>query len=408
MRWLPYILAAGVSVPWLVVHLSGQGVGNVAVAVLSGVAILGAAFLLSWACEVAEEDVPQALAVSVLALVAVLPEYAVDATFAWKAATDPEAAGYAIANMTGGNRLMLGFGWTLVCVLNWAKFRRTRVVLARDVGAEVTILLLSTLYALVPVWRGSLTLFDTAVYVTLYLLYLVAAARGESHETDPVGPAAVLAHQATGVRRVGVIGLLVFGAGVILLSAEPFAESLVHTGKEFGIDEFVLVQWVAPLASEAPEVVVATLMVWRGASQTGLRALVSSSVNQWTLLVGTLAVVVSLASGGVASLPLDGRQADEMLLTAAQCLFGVVVIADLRLELWQAGLLGALFLIQPLLPEYHHVIALGYLALFVAVLVFDKRSRRGIAESIHTFWLLLTNTPRPVEPEETTESGLEG
>jgi cation:H+ antiporter len=408
MRWLPYFLAAGVAVPWLAVHLLGVDVGNTTVAVMSGIAILGAAFLLSWACEVAEEDVPQALAVSVLALVAVLPEYAVDATFAYKAAHDPEAAGYAIANMTGGNRLMLGFGWTLVCVLNWAKFRRDRVVLPRDVGAEITILLLSTLYALVPVWRGSLTIFDTCVYVSLYFMYLIAAARGEEHESHPVGPAAALASQSTAVRRAGILLLLLFGAGVILLSAEPFAEALVHTGKEWGVDEFVLVQWVAPLASEAPEVVVATLMVWRGASSTGLRALIGSSVNQWTLLVGTLAVVASLGAGHVSTLQLDGRQRDEMLLTAAQCLFGIAVIADLRLQLWQAGLLGGLFLIQPLLPAYHHAIALAYLGLFVSLVVFDKRSRAGIVESAKTFWRLLTNQPRPVEHHEAPESGLEG
>lgn len=408
MRWLPYFIAAGFAAPWLVVHLGGMDVGNTPVAVLSGLAILGAAFLLSWACEVAEEDVPQALAVSVLALVAVLPEYAVDATFAWKAASDPEAAGYAIANMTGGNRLMLGFGWTLVCVLNWAKFRRARVVLPRDVGAEVTVLLLSTLYAMVPVWRGSLTLVDTAVYVTLYLLYLVSAARGEEHESEPVGPAAALAHQSTAVRRMGVLLLLAFGAGVILLSAEPFAEALVHTGKEWGVDEFVLVQWVAPIASEAPEVVVATLMVWRGASSTGLRALVSSSVNQWTLLVGTLALVISIASGHPTALPLDARQSDEVLLTAAQCVFGIVVLADLRLELWQAGLLGGLFLIQPLMPNSHHLIAMGYLVLAAAVIVFDKRSRAGIGESLRTFWALLTNAPRPPEQGDDKETGLEG
>ena len=408
MRWLPYFFAAGVAVPWLAVQLLGVGIGNTTVAVMSGVAILGAAFLLSWACEVAEEDVPQALAVSVLALVAVLPEYAVDATFAYKAAHDPEAAGYAIANMTGGNRLMLGFGWTLVCVLNWAKFRRDRVVLPRDVGAEITILLLSTLYALVPVWRGSLTIFDTCVYVSLYFMYLIAAARGEEHESHPVGPAAALASQSTAVRRAGILLLLLFGAGVILLSAEPFAEALVHTGKEWGVDEFVLVQWVAPLASEAPEVVVATLMVLRAASSTGLRALISSSVNQWTLLVGTLAVVASLGAGHVATLPLDERQRDEMLLTAAQCLFGIAVIADLRLQLWQAGLLGGLFLVQPLLPAYHHEIALVYLGLFVSLVVFDKRSRNGIWESAKTFWILLSNQPRPIASQVDPESGLEG
>lgn len=407
MRWIPYLIAAAAAAPWLAVFFSGTVVSGTAVAILTGVAILGSAFLLSWACEVAEEDVPQALAVSVLALVAVLPEYAVDATFAWKAAHDPEQAGYAIANMTGGNRLMIGFGWVLVCVLNWAKFRRTRVTLARDVGGEITILLAATAYALVPVWRGSLNLFDTAVYVTLYVLYLIAAARGDESESTPVGPAAALAHQAPMVRRIGVLCLLVFGAAVIGVAAEPFAEALVETGKHYGVDEFVLVQWVAPLASESPEVVVATLMVMRGASHTGLRALISSSVNQWTLLVGTLAVVVSISSGHGASLPLDPRQQDEMLLTAAQCLFGIAVIADLRLELWQAGLLGGLFVIQPILPDWHRQIAFAYLVLFVAVMAGDRRTRQGLGESIRTFWALLTNKPRPRELDE-TGTGIEG
>ncbi len=404
---MPYIVAGAVAVPWIVVHLLALDVGSSLVAVMSGIAILGASFLLSWACEVAEEDVPQALAVSVLALVAVLPEYAVDASFAWKAAGDPASAGYAIANMTGGNRLMLGFGWVLVCVLNWAKFRRDRVVLEKDLGGEITILMASTLYALVPVWRGSLTLVDTAVYVTLYVLYLVAASRGEEHESEPVGPAAVLAGQSTMVRRGGVIGLVVFGAAVIVMSAGPFAGALVETGARLGVDQFVLVQWVAPVASEAPEVVVATLMVLRGASQTGLRALISSSVNQWTLLVGTLALVISLASGHGAALPLDPRQQEEMLLTAAQCLFAIAVIADLRLQLWQASLLGGLFLLQPLFPNAHRLIAMGYLALFAIVVVLDKRTRHGLWQSLDTFWGLLTNRPREVEPDHRGD-GIEG
>ncbi|MGH2685197.1 MAG: sodium:proton exchanger, partial [Actinomycetota bacterium] len=45
---------------------------------LFGVAVLGAAFLLAWAAEVAQLDISQTLAIAVLALIAVLPEYAVD------------------------------------------------------------------------------------------------------------------------------------------------------------------------------------------------------------------------------------------------------------------------------------------------------------------------------------------
>ena len=84
----------------------------------TGLAILGAAFLLSWATELAERDIPQSLALLILALVSVLPEYAVDLTFAIKAAENPEWTHYAVANMTGANRLLIGLGWTSVVLLS--------------------------------------------------------------------------------------------------------------------------------------------------------------------------------------------------------------------------------------------------------------------------------------------------
>ncbi len=90
--------------------------------------------------------------------------------------------------------------------------------------------------------------------------------------------------------------MFLFAAVVILACAEPFAESLVETGREFGISEFLLVQWLAPLASEAPELLVAGLYAWRLNTNAGLGTLVSSKVNQWTLLVGTLPIVFALAS----------------------------------------------------------------------------------------------------------------
>src|ERR1700733_1415464 len=84
---------------------------------LFGLAIVGAAFAISWAAEAAERDIPRALALTVVALLAVLPEYAVDIVFAYKAGHDPSFAPFAVANMTGSNRLLLGFGWPTVAVL---------------------------------------------------------------------------------------------------------------------------------------------------------------------------------------------------------------------------------------------------------------------------------------------------
>ncbi|MFP8874714.1 MAG: sodium:calcium antiporter, partial [Myxococcota bacterium] len=117
-----HLLWFGVSlvlpIPWVVAETwGGLGLPAMAVAILAGSAILGAAFLLSWACELAERDLPQAFALLLLALVGVLPEYAVDLHFAWQAGKDPSYAPYAVANMTGANRLLIGLGWAAVTLV---------------------------------------------------------------------------------------------------------------------------------------------------------------------------------------------------------------------------------------------------------------------------------------------------
>src|SRR5205814_5423143 len=140
-------------------------------------------------------------------------------------------------------------------------------------------------------------------------------------------------------------------------SASPFADGLVHTGQKLGIDEFLLVQWLAPLASEAPEFLVAALLAVRGKTTAALGLLLSAKLNQWTLLVGSLPLAYAVGvvthappSSGLEvltlSLPLDVRQVDEVWLTAAQSLFGVAVLANLVLDLGEAFLLAGLFLAQ--------------------------------------------------------------
>ena len=46
--------------------------------------------MLAWGAEVIQLDISAGLALALLALIAVLPEYAVDFVFTWKAGKDPE------------------------------------------------------------------------------------------------------------------------------------------------------------------------------------------------------------------------------------------------------------------------------------------------------------------------------
>ena len=77
-------IAVGLCVPGIVSRLAGFHGDPGLRALIYGLAIVGAAFLLSWAAEVAQLDISAGLAIALLAFIAVLPEYAVDLVFAWK------------------------------------------------------------------------------------------------------------------------------------------------------------------------------------------------------------------------------------------------------------------------------------------------------------------------------------
>ncbi len=352
-------LAALATAPGVVSRLGDLDLGSVVAPVVFGTAILGSAFLLAWAAEALQLDVSQGLALTVLALIAVLPEYAVDFTFAAKAGENPEKyAPLALANMTGGNRLLIGVGWPLVVLLaawrmtSMARKRGdtgrldTDVHLERPHAIEVTFLALATAYSLTLPLKSTLTLVDSVVLITIFACFVFRLWRAPAEEPHLVGPARLIGALPTARRRLVVGLLLAYAATVIFLCAERFADSLVHLGEQAGISTFLLVQWVAPLASEAPELLVAALFAWRLNTNAGLGTLLSSKVNQWTLLVGSLPIVFAISAGHLSGLPLDSLQREELFLTAAQSVFAIAVLANRRLSVREAWMLFGLFIGQ--------------------------------------------------------------
>src|SRR5207302_2383972 len=142
------------------------------------------------------------------------------------------------------------------------------------------------------------------------------------------------------------------GATAIVLSAAgPFATALVQGGRQLGIDEFLLVQWLAPVSSESPELLVAAVLALRGHQDSALGTLLSAKVNQWTLLVGSLPIAYAIGGGGGGGIALDGRPTEAFMLTARQTVLGFAVLADLHLHLWEAIALLALFALQFPFPQ---------------------------------------------------------
>lgn len=364
IAWM--VTALGVSIPGVSLRLSGVHPNAILAVFLFGIAIVGAAFILSWAAEVVQLDVGSGLALALLALIAVLPEYAVDFVFAANAGREFAETGaadqwgpLALANMTGANQLLIGLGWPMVILLGTWRVNKTRstpleaenatpttIYLDRNQAVDIAFLAVASLYGLTLFLKDTLTLLDAVVLVSIYVLYMVRLSGASAAEPHLVGPSAYIGSLPRHRRRTVNLAGFVVAAGVILAVAEPFAESLIDLGEQVGISEFLLVKWLAPLASEAPELLIAALFAWRLAARTGLGALISSKVNQWTLLVGTLPIVFAIFARHFTGLPLGRVQQLELWVTAAQSVFAVAIIASRSVSRTEAWVMLSLFILQ--------------------------------------------------------------
>ncbi len=379
--WFPIVLAVLVALPGLAIRFGMIPAGSTAQALFYGITIVGAAFLLSWAAEVIQIDISQGLALAILALIAILPEYVVDASFAWLAAENPAYAGYAVANMTGANRLLIGLAWPMVIAIVWFRTRQRSITLGPNSGLELLALLAATAYAFILPFKGNISLVDFVVLFGIFIAYVWRLTKLPSSDPHLIGPARTIGALPTGPRRALTGVLAVLAAVFVLLVAKPFATALVDTGTVLGVDEFLLVQWLAPLASEAPEFVIVALFAWRAAGEAALGTVVSSKVNQWTLLVGMLPLIYAIALRAPMPLPLDPRQEAEILLTAAQSLFAIALLLDRRLSLVGAGLLFFLFGIQFIWPDVRNELSVVYIILAAVTVII---SRAHIADTFRS------------------------
>lgn len=353
----PTLICLAIAIPALVARLSGAHLTPLLGLVVFGAGVVAAAFVLAWAAEAAELEISGGLALAILAVIVVLPEYAVDLFFAYRAGGDPSYAQFAAANMTGSNRLLLGLGWPVVVIVGLAVAARRsgrtvrEVVLEPQSRLELGFLAIASILAFVMPLTATISWLLGLVLLAWFAFYLVRVAMGgDDEEPELVGPAAKIGELPQRARRITVTTLFVTSALVILACAEPFAEALVGTGSSLGIDQFLLVQWLAPLASEAPEFIVAIIFAVRGKAAAALAMLISAKVNQWTLLVGSLPIA-HLIGGGNGTLPLDARQVEEVLLTATQTLMGLGLLLGLRFPRWGAWALFGLFAVQFAVPS---------------------------------------------------------
>ena len=353
--------------------------GPVMIAVTSAFAIIAASLLLAWATESAQFLVSQSLALAILALLQVLPEYMFEATLAWNRLIE-----YASATMTGSNRLLMGAGWPLIFFIAYAFSRKngtpiTEIRLDERQAVEAFFLVIATGYSFIIVLKRMLDIIDGIVLVAMYLAYLWICMKIPEESEEEVehvhGPARTIIFMKSSVMRMIVIIVLVMTGGVVIFSsAGPFVLSIIEVALILGFSQFLFAQWVAPFLSEFPES--ASAFYWAGTvrlSPMAIGNMVSSKVNQWTLLIGTIPVIYSLSIGHLAFIPLSHLQVEEILLTAAQSAFGCVALLKLRFTWKEATILFSFWFAQFLFPQIRIEVTIAYLVLAVIWLAYYRR-----------------------------------
>jgi cation:H+ antiporter len=310
-----------------------------------------AALVIAWGAESAQFLVSQAFALTMLALIQTLPEFAVEGVIAWTAGSNPTPAniGLMTANFTGALRLLVGLGWPLIytttVIFNLRRKGRLQVAeinLESEHSVELIGLLAGSIYAFVIVLKGSLTLLDTFFLLLLYGCYITLLLRlppkDEEHISDLEFVPRYILTRKKWHRNFLIWACFIVGGAGILLVAGPFLESAMGLSIVLGVPAFMLIQWLAPFLSEFPEKVSA--FYWAKSivkAPMALMNMVSSGIAELTLLISIIPIIFCISLGHISGIPFDWPHRAEIMLTATQGILGFVLLSNMNFKWYEAG-----------------------------------------------------------------------
>ena len=391
----------------VVASLSAAG-GSAASALWTFPSILASAFLVAWGAEAAQFLISQGVALALLAWLQTLPEFAVEAVIAWEAGKDPARTHLAIANLTGAIRLLLGLGWPMIYFVfafygrHKASERFPAIHLDKEHAVEVVGLVPPLVYFVVILLKGRFSWVDAVVLLLLYAAYLWVLFKNPPHDAEKIDEAPAVsrwAYRQPGWRRPAAIaGLFLVGGALLYVTAHPFLESMLAVAATLGVSQFVFVQWVAPFLSEFPEKLSAFYWARRVShAPMALMNMVSSNVNQWTVLAAMIPLVYGYShwrhTGVFAPFHFDGAQQLELVLTLLQSALALVILAKMRFTWLDAAGIFVLWAVQFFVPHWRVEIALCYAA-WLVVLLGGYAVRRQVPPALAEF-ARIVRAPRP-------------
>lgn len=343
--------------------------------------VLFSAMLIAWGAEAAQFLISQGLALAILAWLQTLPEFAVEAVIAFEASKDPSKIHLVTANFTGSLRLLTGLGWPMIygtaALFHRKKHKKPigQIELEDEHSVEVVGLIVPILYFVYIYFKGTLNLIDSAVLSIIYFAYLAILRKIPAQDEEQIEeleyiPRKILSFSKP-VRNAIIISLFVAGGAILYFVAHPFLESMLSVAVSLGVSQFVFVQWVSPFLSEFPEKVSA--FHWARQVRSAPMALmnmVSSNINQWTMLVAMIPVVYCYGVGNYgAAIEFDAHQREEILLTLAQAFVGFMMLINMNFSWYEAVGLFVLWLAQFVQPHLRVQITYVYFAWFAIELI---------------------------------------
>lgn len=352
--------------------------------------IMLSAFVIAWGAEAAQFLISQGLALAILAWLQTLPEFAVEAVIAWNAGKDPSQTHLAIANFTGSLRLLVGLGWPMIyfvaAAFGWKRTGKfVTIHLEPEHAIEVFGLLAPIVYFTFIWWKGTLALWDAFPLAFFYFFYLWILWKippqeetEESLEDLGVVPKKVLALEPR-MRNAAIWSLFLVGGIILYFSAHPFLNSMLALASTMGVSTFVFVQWVAPFLSEFPEKLSAFYWARRvSTASVALMNMVSSNINQWSILSAMIPVLFVISAGDIKPLVFDDFQKHEIILTILQSFLGFLLLLNLELVMYEAAILFILWAVQFFVPSFREEMTWIYLACCVLEIIKLIAARRPV------------------------------
>jgi cation:H+ antiporter len=378
--------------------------------------IIGSAVVIAWAAEAAQFLISQGMALAILAWLQTLPEFAVEAVIAYQAPRIPDGVALISANFTGSLRLLVGLGWPMIYVVAAWSCRRKhgrplrQIDLEGEHAVEVLALFLPLIYFMVIWAKGTLTILDAAVLAAMYVAYLFVLNKIPPQDQEKIEDMEVVPRTILGLRpwlrNATIIGLFAAGGLILYFVAEPFLHSMLALAVSLGMSQYMFVQWVAPFLSEFPEKVSAFYWARKiTGAPMALMNMVSSNVNQWSMLVAMIPIVYSaslngwgILSGGFSPVVFDHHQRVEILLTISQSALAFILLCNMSFAWYEAAGLFGLWFVQFVIPPIHEWVTAVYFlwcAVEVALFLAGRRTFRAFG-TFAALWREHGRKDRPV------------